>query len=282
MIKIGEIQNLTIQRFASVGAFLNEEDSRDEEGDVLLPKSQIPEGAQVGDNVEVMIYKDSKDRIIATTKRSKLTVGQMGHLMVISQSKIGSFLDWGLEKDLFLPFSETVGSIEKGKEYLVGVYLDKSERLAATMKVKNLLSTESPYKENDKAKGTIYSINHDIGAFVAIDDKYDGLIPKRELLGAYSVGDSIEVRVNKVLEDGKLDLSLRDRSYVQMDSDSKIITSKLKEKGGSLDLTDNSPPDVIKRELGMSKSGFKRAIGRLYKEGIIDITETGIKFKKSK
>ena len=278
MIKLGEIQRLEIKRFTSVGAYLNEKNSKDE--DVLLPKSQIPEGANEGDEIEVMIYRDSKDRIIATTNRSKLTVGQMGHLMVVSQSKIGSFLDWGLEKDLFLPFSETVGHIEKGKEYLVAVYLDKSDRLAATMKIKHLLSTESPYKENDKAKGTIYSINRDIGAFVAVDDKYDGLIPKRELLGAYQVGDSIEVRVNKVHEDGKLDLSLRDRGYVQMDADAKIITGKMKEKGGSLNINDKSSPDTITRELSMSKAAFKRAVGKLYKEGIIEMTENGIKFKK--
>lgn len=278
MIKLGEIQNLTIKRFASVGAYLNEEDSRGE--DILLPKSQVPNNLEVGDSIEVFVYNDSKDRIIATTNRPKLTVGDMGHLMVISQTKIGSFLDWGLEKDLFLPFSETVGSIEKGKEYLVGVYVDKSDRICATMKVKNLLSTESPYKENDKVKGTIYSINRDIGAFVAVDDKYDGLIPKKDLLGAHEVGEIIEVRVTRVLEDGKLDLSLRDRGHVQMNEDSQLITSKLKEKGGSLNLNDNSPPDKIKKELGMSKSGFKRAIGRLYKEGIIEITDNGIRLKK--
>lgn len=278
MIKLGEIQKLQIKRFTSVGAYLNEIDVEDDE-DVLLPKSQVPEGAKEDDEIEVMIYKDSKDRIIATTNRSKLTVGQMGHLMVVSQSKIGSFLDWGLEKDLFLPFSETVGSVEKGKEYLVAVYLDKSNRLAATMKVKKMLSSEPPYKENDKVTGTIYSINRDIGAFVAVDDKYDGLIPKKELLGAYQVGDSIEVRVRKILEDGKLDLSLKDRGFVQLDNDAKVITSIMKEKGGSLELNDKSSPEDVIRELGMSKAGFKRAIGRLYKENIIEMTETGIKFK---
>ncbi|TJX15234.1 S1 RNA-binding domain-containing protein [Tissierella creatinini] len=278
MIRLGEVQTLQIKRFTSVGAFLNEVNPEDE--DVLLPKAQVPEGAEIDDDIEVMIYKDSKDRIIATTNRAKLTVGQMGHLMVVSQSKIGSFLDWGLEKDLFLPFSETVGHIEKGKEYLVAVYLDKSDRLAATMKVKKMLSTDSPYKENDKAKGTIYSINRDIGAFVAVDNKYDGLIPKRELLGAYEVGEIIEVRVNKVFEDGKLDLSLRDRGYVQMDEDANIIKAKMKEKGGSLNLNDKSSPERIERELSMSKSAFKRAIGRLYKDGIIEITEKDIRFKK--
>lgn len=277
MIKLGEVQKLIIKRFTSVGAYLNV--SENAENDILLPKSQIPKGLNVGDEIEVMVYNDSKDRIIATTNRAKLQVGELGHLMVVSQTKIGSFLDWGLEKDLFLPFSETVGSIERGKEYLVGVYVDKSDRICATMKIKDMLSTDSSYKENDKAKGTIYSINRDIGAFVAVDDKYDGLIPKKELLGAYEVGDTIDVRVAKVKEDGKLDLSLRDRSYIQMDKDAKIILSKLKENGGSLPLSDNSPPEVIKRELNMSKSGFKRAVGRLYKEGIIKIEDKGIKLK---
>ncbi|MBU5426141.1 S1 RNA-binding domain-containing protein [Tissierella pigra] len=277
MIKIGKIQKLKIKRFTSVGAYLNIDDSR--EDDVLLPKSQIPEEAKVGDEIEVMVYNDSRDRIIATTKRAKAQVGEMAHLMVISQTKIGSFLDWGLEKDLFLPFSETVGSVEKGKEYLVGVYLDKSDRLCATMKIKDMLSTESPYKENDKVKGTIYSINRDIGAFVAVEDKYDGLIPKKELLGVYEVGEIVEVRVTKVKEDGKLDLSLRDRAHLQMDKDSEHILLKLEERDGFLPLNDNTDPERIKKELSMSKSGFKRAIGKLYKEGLITIEDKGIKLK---
>ena len=277
MIRLGEVQNLKIKRFTSVGAYLNVDESN--ENDVLLPKAQIPDGAKVGDTVEVMVYNDSRDRIIATMKKAKVQVGEMAHLMVVSQTKIGSFLDWGLEKDLFLPFAETVGSIEKGNEYLVGVYIDKSNRICATMKIKDMLSTDSPYKENDKVQGTIYSINRDIGAFVAVDDKYDGLIPKKELLGAYQVGDSIEARVANIKEDGKLDLSLRDRSYIQMDKDSDIILSKLKEEAGFLPLNDNSPPEIIRKELNMSKSGFKRAIGRLYREGIILLETNGIRLK---
>lgn len=277
MIKLGKVQKMVIRRFASVGAYLNINEESDD--DILLPKSQVPEDANVGDEIEVMVYNDSRDRIIATTNRSKLQVGEMGHLMVISQTKIGAFLDWGLEKDLFLPFGETVGKLEKEKEYLVGVYVDKSDRICATMKVKNLLSTESPYKENDKVKGTIYSINRDIGAFVAVDDKYDGLIPKKELLGAYEVGEIIEVRVTQVKADGKLDLSLRDRSYIQMDEDSKLILSKLKGKSGFLPLNDNSDPADIRKELGMSKTAFKKAVGKLYKEGIVIFKDNGITLK---
>lgn len=278
MIELGKIQNLIIKRFTSVGAYLNTESSNGE--DVLLPKAQIPKDVKVGDTIEVFVYNDSKDRTIATTNKPKLTVGEIGRLTVVSQTKIGSFLDWGLEKDLFLPFSETVGSIQRGKEYLVGVYVDKSNRICATMKVRDFLSTDSPYKENDRVMGTIYSINRDIGAFVAVDNKYDGLIPKKDLLGAHEVGEVIEVRVSKVLDDGKLNLSLRDRAHVQMDKDSKIILDKLKEKGGRLNLNDNSSPEKIRDELEMSKSGFKRAIGRLYREEMIDFTDKGIKLKE--
>lgn len=277
MINLGEYQNLIIKRFTSIGAFLNVDNSKDE--DILLPKAQIPKDAKLGDIIEVFIYNDSKDRIIATTNKPKITVGELAHLTVISKTKIGAFLDWGLEKDLFLPFSETVGSVVVGNTYLVGAYVDKSNRICATMKVKDLLRTDSSYKENDWVEGTIYSINRDIGAFVAVEDKYDGLIPKRELYGAHEVGETVEVRINKVLDDGKLDLSLRDRAHLQMDDDAKKILDKLRENKGSLNLNDNSSPELIKKELNMSKSGFKRAIGKLYKEEMIVITDKGIKFR---
>ncbi len=276
MIEIGREQELTIKRFTSVGAYLGLDNSDE---DILLPKAQIPEGAKVGDLIQVMVYNDSKDRIIATTRKTKAQVGDLAHLMAVSQTKIGSFLDWGLEKDVFLPFAETVGSIIKGKTYFVGLYLDKSDRICATMKVKDLLRTDSPYKENDRVQGTIYSINRDIGIFVAVDDKYDGLIPKKEVLGVYDIGDSVDVRVSQVKEDGRLDLSLRDRSYIQMDKDGEYILKKLKDNDGFLPLTDNSPPEVIKAKLNMSKSGFKRAVGRLYKGEIISIEKNGIRLK---
>ncbi len=278
MIRLGKIQELEIKRFTSVGAYLN--DAEGSGDDVLLPKSQIPEGAKIGDVIKVFVYRDSKDRIISSTRMPLAQVGEIKKLTVISSSKIGYFLDWGMEKDLFLPFSETVGSVEKFKSYLVALYIDKSDRLAATMKVKDYLSTDAPYKENDKAVGTIYSINRDIGAFVAVDNKYDGLIQKKNIFGVLEMGEEIEVRINKVHDDGKLDLSLRERGHVQMEEDAKIILTRLKEKGGFLPLNDSSHPNEIKKELHMSKSGFKRAIGKLFKDGIIQITSEGINLKK--
>lgn len=275
MIELGEIQELIIKRFASHGAYLNEE--IEEDADVLLPKSQLPTGAKVGDKLEVFIYNDSRDRIIASKKRPKLVLGELGNLTVVDTTKIGAFLDWGLEKDLFLPFAEMIGSVEQGREYFVGVYIDKTNRLCATMKVKDMLDTDSPYKENDIVEGTIYSINRDIGAFVAVDNKYDGLIPTKEILGAHQLGEKVEVRVSRVLEDGKLDLSLRHRSYIQMSLDADAILEKIREEGGSLDLNDRSSPEEIRERLNMSKSGFKRAVGRLLKEDIIEFTKNGIR-----
>lgn len=277
MIKLGEVQELEIKRFKSVGAYLNTTDGRDE--DVLLPKSQIPEGLDVGDTVEVFVYRDSRDRIIATVKKPMITVGNIAKLMVIDITKVGVFLDWGLERDLFMPFAETVGAVEKGKEYLVGLYIDKSSRLAATMKIKDMLSTDSDHKENDIIKGTIYSIHKDIGAFVAVDDKYDGLIPKEEILGVFDIGEEVEARVKRVLEDGKIDLSLRDRSYIQMEDDAKVILDELNENNGFLKLNDKSSPDEIRDTLQMSKSGFKRAVGMLLRKRMIEFKNGGISLK---
>lgn len=277
MIKLGEVQKLVVKRFTSVGAYLGINEESDD--DVLLPSSQIPEDTNIGDEIEVMVYNDSRDRVIATTRRSKLQVGELGSLELISQTKIGAFLDWGLEKDLFLPFAETLGKLIIGKKYFVGVYLDKSNRICATMKVQDFLRTDPPYRENDIVEGIIYSINRDIGAFVAVEHKYNGLIPKEELLGAHEVGEIIEVRVTNVKEDGKLDLSLRDRGYIQMVKDSNLILEKLKRNDGFLALDDSSSPADIKKELKMSKSAFKRAIGGLYKEEIIVFQDNGIKFK---
>ena len=278
MIELGKIQELEIKRFASVGAFLNVEDP-DGDRDVLLPNSQLPKGAEEGDMVEVFIYNDSADRPIATTRKPKIELGELAHLMVVDTTKIGIFLDWGLERDLFLPFGETIGSVEKGKEYLVGMYIDKSDRLCATMKIKDMLRNDSDFKENDITYGTIYSIHRDFGAFVAVEDKYDGLVNKKELLGVHEVGEKLEVRINRVLDDGKLDLSLRDRSYIQMDSDAKVILDAMEAGGGKLMMNDKTSPDEIRDTLHMSKSGFKRAVGMLLKEGRIKFIKDGIELK---
>lgn len=276
MVELGIVQKLVVIRESQIGLYLNSKDAQDKD-DILLPLKQVPQGTIVGDEIEVFVYRDSKDRLIATVRRPKLVIGEVAALKVIEITDIGAFLDWGLERDLFLPFREQTSDIEIGKEYLVGLYIDKSDRLCATMKIYDLLSEESPYKENDKVNGTIYNISQELGAFVAIDNKYHGLIPNKEFYGDYKEGDAVTVRIKMVRADGKLELSLRQEAYNEIDGDADKIMELLKAKGGALPLNDKSSPDLIKAALAMSKKAFKRAVGRLLKEGAIDITDEGIK-----
>ncbi|MEN8904673.1 MAG: S1-like domain-containing RNA-binding protein [Clostridiales bacterium] len=275
MIELGKLQKLEVIRSTQIGLYLNSKDNRDSD-DILLPRKQIPEESKETNELEVFVYRDSKDRIIATTKQPKITIGELKVLRVIEITKIGAFLDWGLEKDLFLPFSEQVGDVKKDSSCLVGLYVDRSNRLCATMKVHDLLISESPYKENDRANGTVYSISKKFGAFVAVDNKYYGLIPNKEFYGGYSEGDNVEVRIKKVKEDGKLDLSFRNYAYLEIEKDAQKIMDRLKLRNGSLPFNDKTSPGSIKSEFNISKAAFKRAIGRLLKEGAIKITKDGI------
>lgn len=275
MIELGKTQKLQVIRNTKIGAYLNSKNSRDKD-DVLLPNNQIPKEIEPEDEIEVFVYKDSEDRMIATLKKPKLSIGELAILRVVEVTKIGAFLDWGLEKDLLLPFREQVGKVEKDGSYLVGLYIDISNRLCATMNIYNLLSCESPYKENDRATGIVYSISKELGAFVAVNNKYQGLIPNKELYSNYSEGESVEVRIKRVRQDGKLELSVRKEAHNEIDFDAEKILDKLKLNGGVLLLNDSSQPENIKAELSMSKGAFKRAIGRLLKERKIKITEQGI------
>ena len=279
MIELGRMQKLEVKRITSVGVFLNVENSKRADADVLLPKKEVPENTEIGDTIEVFIYRDFQDRLIATVRRPKVVLGEIGLLKVVDITKIGAFLDWGLEKDLFLPFKEQSMKLEKGREYLIALYIDKSDRLCGTMKIKDFLESDAPYKEGDWVKGTIYSINEEFGAFVAVDNKYEGLIPKKELLGVYVPGEEVDLRITHINPDGKLDLSLRDKFYIEIEDDAELILNKIGGKGGVLMLNDNSSPKAIKKELNMSKSAFKRAIGKLLKEGKIEFIEGGIKLR---
>lgn len=243
---------------------------------VLLPKKQVPEGAKIGDPVEVFLYKDSDDRLIATTQSPKITMGEIRKLTVADTGKIGAFLDWGLPKDLLLPFKEQTARVEKGDSVLVALYVDKTGRLCATMKVYAKLDKDSPYKKDDEVQGTVYELSDNFGVFVAVDNRYSALIPKREDFGRLRVGDQVTARVTKVHEDGKLDLSVRKKAFLQMDEDAQMLLKKLKMSGGRLPFTDKSDAESIKIEFGLSKNAFKRAVGRLLKEQKIRIGEKGI------
>lgn len=274
MIKLGKLQTLEVIRTKEFGIYLGEE--KESESAVLLPKKQIPEGTKQGDKLDVFIYKDSEDRLIATTGKPKLQVGEAAVLEVKEVTKIGAFLDMGLEKDLLLPFMEQTHKVRQGEKCLVALYIDKSKRLAATMRVYSYMSNESPYEKDSNVTGTIYEISETLGAFVAVDNKYYGLIPQKELYDTYHEGDVVEARVTKVRDDGKLDLSVRAKAHVQMDADSEAVLKVINDLGGVLPFTDKASPEVIKQDFHMSKNAFKRAVGRLLKEGRVRITEKTI------
>ena len=275
MIRLGEKQEMVIVKEVEFGVYLAV--SREEADErVLLPKRQVPEGAKLGDTVLVFIYRDSRDRMIATVREPKLQLGQVAELTVAQLGGIGAFLDWGLEKDLLLPFKQQRGKVEQGDRVLVSLYIDKSDRLCATMNVYDNLRTDSPYSREDKVTGRVYEMSENFGAFVAVDNLYSALIPRKELYGEVELGKDVTARVIQVREDGKLTLSIRDKAYLQMDKDAELILSLMEEKGGFLPFTDKASPERIQQETGMSKNEFKRAVGRLLKERKIEIREYSI------
>lgn len=279
MYLLGEKQTLTVTRVGEVGCYLGDHyDSRAQ--DVLLPAKWMPGGAQIGDKIEVFVYKDSEDRPIATTMEPALTLGQTAVLRVVDTTKIGAFLDWGLEKDLLLPFHEQSGRLHEGDECLVTLYIDKSERLCASMKkVYHALSTDTPYDKDDVVDGFVYEISDEYGAYVAVDGKYSARIAPQEMRGAVSAGQRITARVVRVLPDGKMDLTLQKKVADQMADDAEAVLSEIKARGGSLPFTDKADAGVIREAFGMSKNAFKRAVGRLLKQGKIEIDTDQIRMK---
>lgn len=270
MIKLGENQELYIVKFADFGAYLNDEEGVTEQS-ILLPKKQVPEGAQVGDRISVFVYKDSKDRPIATTSHPLITMGHLAVLKVKEITDIGAFLDWGLEKDLFLPYKEQTKKVHEGEEVLVSLYIDKSSRLCATMKVYHYLKTNSPYIIGDTVTGVVYEHSDNFGVFVAVDGQYSGLIPKQEAQGNYKVGEELTLRVTQVREDGKLNLSAKQKAHIQLHEDAESVYEIIREFEGVLPFDDKASPEIIKREFGLSKNAFKRAVGHLLKEEKIEL-----------
>lgn len=277
MLELGKKQSLLIVKELDFGVYLGETLNASMDDRVLLPKKQVPQGSRTGDTIEVFLYKDSKDRIIATTNRPLLSVGEVGKLRVSQVTKIGAFLDWGLEKDVLLPYKEQTVKVKEGDEVLAALYVDKSSRLAATMKVYRYLECASGYEKDDTVRGTVYEIREDMGAFVAVDDRFSALIPRRELYGDIRVGDVVTARVAGVKEDGKLDLSVREKAYLQIEKDAVRLVEIMESHGGVLPFTDKADPDVIRRETDMSKNEFKRAVGNLLKGGRIVIEPGAIR-----
>ena len=255
-MRLGEKQTLRIDRVKEFGVYLT-----DGEESVLLPKKEVPQGASQGDELEVFLYKDSSDRLIATTATPRITLHETALLTVKETSKIGAFLDWGLPKD---------------RPVLAALYIDKSERLAATMNVYPYLSCESPYRKDSRVQARIYETSDNFGIFAAVDDRYSALIPKQEAAGTFRIGDIVDARVTSVRPDGRLNLSVREKAYLQLDKDAELILKVIDEYEGVLPFDDKVSPEIINREFGLSKNAFKRAVGHLLKEGKIELRDRRI------
>lgn len=272
MIQIGKKQCLNIVSRTDFGVYLGTKEEK-----VLLPVKQVPADVEIGDALTVFVYRDSQDRLIATTNTPKIELDRIAKLKVAQISQIGAFLDWGLEKDLFLPFKEQTYKVKPGDECLVVLYVDKSSRLCASMRrVYNYLVPADCYEKDSQVSGTVIEINPDYGAYVAIDDKYYGMIPNNELFSKVNIGDRIEGCVVKVRDDGKLMIGLRKKAYLQMDDDSQFVLDEIKKRGGRLPFNDKASPELIRSQFNMSKNEFKRAVGRLFKERKIVINPDSI------
>lgn len=274
MLTLGTHCTLSVDRETDHGYFLKE----DKGDEVLLPGNLATSELQKGENVRVFIYRDGEERITATMQEPKIELHQMAVLPVKDVTRHGAFLDWGLDKDLFLPHSEQTDELKKGHAYLVYLYLDKeTDRLVASMRIDRFLDNSSISVE-EKEKVDLWILDKtDLGYNVAINEKYRGLIYHNEFFSDVSHGDKTTGYIKQIRPDNKIDVTLRPFGYDKVEGAAERILNRLKETdSGFLDLHDKSHPNKIRKRLEMSKKTFKKAIGLLYREDIIDIRDDGI------
>lgn len=246
-------------------------------GEILLPKRYVPENCQLEDEIEVFISFDSEDRILATTDFPYAQVGEFASLEVVDVTAVGAFLDWGLPKNLLVPFREQLSKMETGRTYVVYIYVDeKTGRIAATAKFKKFLNHEPiDFQEGDEVE-LLISGRSDLGYSAIINGSHSGILYANEVFKPIKTGDLTRGFVKKIREDGKIDLALEKQGYQKVDPIAEQILNRIKEEGGSLDFNDKSDPEIIKEAFGISKKNFKKAIGALYKNKQITIDDNGI------
>ncbi len=273
MLEPGKYATLKVARKVDFGIFLS-----DGINEVLLPKKWVSPEMEIGTSHEVFIYKDSEDRTIATTQKPIATSGEFAYLLVKEVTPIGAFLDWGLEKDLLVPFREQDKALEAGKFYVVFVFLDKlTKRIAASAKINRFAKNEDiELSENEEVEILVFK-KTDLGFGAIINNRYQGLIYKNEIFTDLEVGDKRKAWIKTIREDGKIDLRLQKTGFELSDDAQELIMKKLEEKGGFLALHDGSDPQLITKELGMSKKTFKKAIGGLFKFKLITIEAEGVR-----
>lgn len=274
MLLVGNYNHLKIARINAKGAFL-----ASEQGEILLPGRLMPKGSQPGDILKVFVYRDSEERLTATTAQPRAVVGDFALLNVKDNVSVGTFLDWGLEKDLLLPFGEQLAPLRRGQRVLVRVYLHSSGRVAASAKLdKFLMPADGTLAEGDQVELLVYAFS-DLGAKVVVNNTFGGLLFSNELYAMPACGDHLQGYVKKIREDGKLDITLRRGGAQEAATDRETILTALQAREGFLPLTDRSAPGAIADLLKMSKKSFKKAAGGLYKEGLISMTADGIRLK---
>ena len=271
MIKLGEVNNLLVNRGSAMGFFLI--DTSGEE--VFLPFKYAPDNLQLKDVIDVFVYNDSEDKIIATTQTPKITINSFAALKVVDAASFGAFMDWGLDKDLLVPFKEQATKMYDHKSYVVYLFLDEtSDRLVATTKLNRYLdNTDCDLKANQEVDLLIFE-DFDLGYFAIINNKYKGLIYKNEIYSPIKVGDSLKGYVKQIKEGNLIDLSLQKIGFENIDINSQLILDYLKKHNGVIALHDNSDPDDTRKLLGMSKKTFKKAIGILYRQKLVKIEAT--------
>ncbi|MFY7908123.1 MAG: S1 RNA-binding domain-containing protein [Emticicia sp.] len=273
MLDLGVKNTLRILRGTGVGMFLGDAEGND----VLLPKKYIPEDAIVGDDIEVFIYRDSEDRIIATTLEPKIQLNEFAYLQVKAVTQVGAFLDWGLEKDLFVPFREQNKKMEVDKWYVVYLYIDEdTDRLAASCKVNRFFEKENIDLTIGQEVDILVFEETDLGMNAIINNRYKGLIYENEIFQRIKVGTRTKAYVKNIRDDKRIDLSLQKQGYANVEPNAERILEKLKANNGFLDLTDKSDANYVMYQLEMSKKTFKKAAGALYRQRIIRIEEDGI------
>jgi predicted RNA-binding protein (virulence factor B family) len=277
LINIGDYNKLKIVRRPDFGYYLDGGTGNTND-DILLPnKNALGKELNTGDEVEAFIYRDSSDRLVATLKRPLAKVGEIAYLQVVSTTPIGSFINFGLEKDILVPFKEKLYPLENSKSYLFYIYLDKTGRIAATTNIDNFLSTESQYKVGDPVKGTVYGFQTNNSAMVAVDNLYRGVILSNEYFTRLVHGETLELTVNKLYEDGKLGLTPRKSAKIEVTALQETILEYLKSHDGFMTFNDKSSPEEIYNVFHASKNHFKNALGGLMKKGLITQDKTGTK-----
>ena len=274
MVEIGRVIELEIIKKVDFGVYLDGENL----GEILLPKKFLENDPDIGDFIKVFIHLDSEDRIIATTKMPYALIDEFAFLMVADVSRVGAFLDWGLEKDLFVPFREQREKMVRGKSYLVRIYHDdKSNRIAASSKIDKFIISPSEDLAENQPVNMLISYQTELGFKAIIDNKYQGMLFKNDIFKPIKIGQLIKGYIKKIRPDGKIDLSIHPSGYRKIDALSHKILKVLKDNDGYISVTDRSKPELIYHIFGMSKKSYKTSVGALYKSRLITIEKTGIK-----